>query len=151
MKIHAPIKQTYIHIERYFEKLTSAVTAVLGNSISFLVAFFTVIYFLTNEEFYSQSLHKCLGEAFLAISFLSLFIIQKAFNRFSGSLHLKVNELVASTETANNSVINVEHKTEKEVIELQKEFTELVEQQHENQNPEPKLEDKLADKKALHK
>jgi low affinity Fe/Cu permease len=53
-------------------------------------------------------------------------VIQKEFSRFSGSLHLKVNELVASTETASNSVINVESKTEIEINKLQKEYAELA-------------------------
>jgi low affinity Fe/Cu permease len=61
------------------------------------------------------------------MTFLALFIIQKSFNRFSGSLHLKVNELVASHEPANNSLVNVESKTEHEVLELAKEYEELAE------------------------
>ncbi len=122
------MKKAYIHIERYFEKLTSAVTAVLGNSITFIVAFCTVIFFFTNKQFYTQNIHDCIADIFLGISFLSLFIIQKAFNRFSGSLHVKVNELVASNDTANNAVINVESKTELEIHELQKEYIELAEQ-----------------------
>ena len=55
------------------------------------------------------------------------FIIQKSFNRFSASLHLKVNELVASHEPASNSVINAEEKTEHEITQLSKEYTELAE------------------------
>jgi len=56
------------------------------------------------------------------------FIIQKSFNRFSKSLHLKVKELVSSHEPANNSVIHVEEKTEHEINLFSKEFSELVEQ-----------------------
>jgi low affinity Fe/Cu permease len=62
------------------------------------------------------------------ITFLSLFVIQKEFSRFSGSLHLKVNELMVSTKTANKAVINVESKSEKEIHDLQKEYTELADQ-----------------------
>jgi len=58
---------------------------------------------------------------------LSLFIIQKSFNRFSKSLRLKVNELVASHEPANNAVIHAEEKTEHEINKLSKEYLELVE------------------------
>lgn len=68
-----------------------------------------------------------IGDLILGVTFLSLFIIQKSFNRFSGSLHLKVNELVASHERASNSVINVEQKTEAEITELSKEYAELAE------------------------
>ncbi|MCX6236267.1 MAG: low affinity iron permease family protein [Bacteroidia bacterium] len=57
-----------------------------------------------------------------------LIIIQKSFNRFSASLHLKVNELVASYESANNAVIHAKEKTEREINILSKEYAELVEQ-----------------------
>lgn len=67
------------------------------------------------------------GDMILGVTFLSLFIIQKSFNRFSASLHLKVNELVASHEPASNSVINLDEKTEAEITELSREYAELAE------------------------
>ena len=75
-----------------------------------------------------QDIHYCIGDVILGVAFLSLFIIQKAFNRFSASLHLKVNELVASHELANNAVMNAEEKTELEITILSKEYAELAEQ-----------------------
>ena len=53
---------------------------------------------------------------------------KKTFNRFSASLHLKVNELVASHEPASNLVINLEEKTEKEITDLSKEYAEQANQ-----------------------
>jgi low affinity Fe/Cu permease len=41
---------------------------------------------------------------------------------------LKINELVASNNAASNEVINAEEKTEEEITELSKEYTELVAQ-----------------------
>ena len=123
----------YRHIERYFEKLTSAAIAILGNSIAFIVALIIVIYWLTNKRFFIQDIHYCIGDIILGIAFLSLFIIQKSFNRFSKALHLKVNELVASHEPANNEVIHAEEKTEQEINILSKEYSELVEQINEEE------------------
>ena len=123
----------YRHIERYFEKLTSVAIAILGNSIAFIVALIIVIYWLTNKRFFIQDIHYCIGDIILGIAFLSLFIIQKSFNRFSKALHLKVNELVASHEPANNAVIHAEEKTEQEINILSKEYSELVEQINEEE------------------
>jgi low affinity Fe/Cu permease len=53
-------------------------------------------------------------------------MIQKSFNRFAGSLHLKLNELVSAHDKANNAIINVENKTEEEIKEIAKEYSELV-------------------------
>ncbi|MEI6899147.1 MAG: low affinity iron permease family protein [Bacteroidota bacterium] len=122
------IKKISRHTERGFEKLVSFFIALLGSSISFIIALCIVIFWLTNKKFYTQNIHDNIGDVLLGIAFLSLFIIQKSFNRFSAALHLKVNELVASHDSASNAVINLDKKTEHEIKELTKEYDELVEQ-----------------------
>jgi low affinity Fe/Cu permease len=120
------VKNISRHTERSFEKLTSVATALLGNSITFIIALFVVIFWLSNQRFYVEDIHYRIGDVILGVTFLSLFIIQKSFNRFSASLHLKVNELVSSHGPANNKVINTEEKTEHELTELSKEYAELA-------------------------
>lgn len=122
------MKTIYSHTERIFEKLTAMATTILGNSISFICALILVIIWWTNNLFTVSDIHQIIGDFIFGFTFLSLFIIQKSFNKFSGSLHLKVNELVSSHETASNSVMNAEEKTEKEITELSKEYCELAEQ-----------------------
>jgi len=122
------MKNLYLYLEHGFEKLTSVAIAILSNSISFIIAFIVVIYWLTDEEFFKQNLHDCIENIILGVAFLSLFIIQKSFNRFSKSLHLKVNELVVSHEPANNAVIHAEEKTEYEINILSKDHLKLAEQ-----------------------
>ena len=119
-------------MEKSFEKLTSIAIAILGNSITFILALCLVIFWLSNKQFYMQDIHSSIGDIILGIAFLSLFIIQKSFNRFSASLHLKINELVSSHEPASNKVINVEGKTEHEINELSKEYTVLAEKMKED-------------------
>ena len=125
------MKNIYRHTEKGFEKLSSVAISVLGNSITFIIALCTVIFWLFSKEFYMQNIHAIIGDLILGVAFLSLFIIQKSFNRFSASLHLKVNELVASNKSASNAVINAEEKTELEITELSKEYAVLVEQLNE--------------------
>lgn len=132
------MKNIYRQAENGFEKLVSIATAILGNSITFLVALCVVIFWLTNKQFYSQDIHSSIADLLLGVAFLSLFIIQKSFNRFSASLHLKVNELVVSHEPARNEVINLEKKTEHELTELSKEYAELAEQIKEEMLPNNK-------------
>jgi low affinity Fe/Cu permease len=114
-------------MERGFEKLTTIATAILGNSITFIIALCTVIFWLTNKRFYTQDIHSSIGDVILGVTFLYLFIIQKSFIHFSASLHLKVNELVASHKAASNAVMNAEEKSEEEIAELSKEYTDLAE------------------------
>ena len=119
----------YRKTETIFEKLTSVATIILGNSISFIFALIMVIFWWINSIIFIDSdIHSIIGDIIFGVTFLSLFIIQKSFNRFSGSLHLKVNELVSSHEQASNKVINAEVKSELEINELSKEYAELAEQ-----------------------
>ncbi|MES2811061.1 MAG: low affinity iron permease family protein [Bacteroidota bacterium] len=121
------MKKTYIHLDRYFEKLTSISTALLGNSITFILACCLVFFWWGNNFFYVTDVHQIIGDIIFGITFLSLFIIQKSFNRFSALLHLKVNELVSSHEPANNAVMNTGGKTEHEIRQLSKEYIETDE------------------------
>jgi low affinity Fe/Cu permease len=120
------MKIIYITTEKVFEKLTSIASAIMGNSITFIIALFTVLFWLSNKMFLQQDIHYSIGDVILGITFLSLFIIQKSFNRFATSIHLKLNELVASHEPASNKLINIEGKTEYELNKLSEEYTELV-------------------------
>jgi low affinity Fe/Cu permease len=116
------MNRTYLKIERIFEVLTGFATKVLGNSIVFIVAFFMVIYWWATNLFTSNDNHQNIGDIIFGITFLSLFIIQKSFNMYSALIHLKINELISSHEPANNSVMNTNQKTEKEIREMALEY-----------------------------
>ena len=122
------MKKIHNRLEMIFEKITSFVTIVMGSSITFILALVMVIFWFSNRDFANQELNDTIRDIIHGVTFLSLFVIQKEFSRFSGSLYIKVNELVASNEIANNAVINVENKTELEIHELQKEYADLAEQ-----------------------
>ena len=119
------MRNTYLHIEKQFEKLTTLSTTILGNSITFMVAFCLVLYWWINDIESEASVHQIIGDIIFGTTFLSLFIIQKSFNRYSALIHLKINELVSSHEHANNAVINFETKSEREIKEILKEYIEI--------------------------
>ena len=131
----------YGFTEKTFERLVSLATAILGNSITFILAFCLVLFWWINNIFTTKDVHQIVGDIIFGTTFLSLFIIQKSFNKFSASVHLKINELVSSHEPANNSVMNAEGKTEREISELSREYAELVEHVKE-------IEDEIEEKKS---
>ena len=136
------MKQLYRHIEKGFERVTSFANLILGNSITFILAFVVVIFWFTNKDFQTHSIHDKIGDLILGLTFLTLFVIQKSFNRFSASLHLKVNELIASNDAANNKVISIEERTEHEIAELSKEYAELIELAKEEKLAAPPVDTK---------
>ena len=125
----------YLKIELFFEKVTSIGTKILGNSITFILAFIMVIYWWATNLFTSNDAHQNIGDIIFGITFLSLFIIQKSFNRYSALLHLKINELISSHDQANNEVMNTNMKTEKEIRVLTDEYftEEVIEKEIENE------------------
>ncbi len=127
----------FSNIEIQCEKLTSYLMGVLGNYITFLAAIAVVLFWLTQSQFFVQSLHDKIENIILAVSFLTLFTIQKEFKRFSSSLHIKLNELISSSERANNEMMIVEEKTESELLLLTKIYAETAE------NVYSKIDEKL--------
>jgi len=119
------MKATYHTIERKFESLTNFAIKMLGNSIVFIGAFCMVVFWWSTSLFTSNNIHQNIGDIIFGITFLSLFIIQKSFNRYSALIHLKMNELISSTESASNSVMDTSKKTEHEIRELAKEYIEI--------------------------
>lgn len=61
------------------------------------------------------------------ITFLMVFVIQRAQNKESIAIQLKLNELVASYELASNRLISVEDLTEDELLVLQNYYRKLAE------------------------
>lgn len=126
------MKKTYEQAERIFEKLTFKATKILGNSITFLFALALVLFWWINDIFSNNTRHDNIGDFIFGTTFLSLFIIQKSFNRFSALINLKINELINSHETANNEVLNDTEKTEKEITKMANEYVQ--EQTHEQED-----------------
>lgn len=61
------------------------------------------------------------------ITFLMVFLIQRAQNKDSKAIHLKLNELVAAVQGASNRLINVESLSEEELTTLHSHYCKLVE------------------------
>ena len=56
------MKIIYGHTERIFEKLTSTITSILGNPISFILALIMVIFWWSDDSFKSQGTHQGIGD-----------------------------------------------------------------------------------------
>lgn len=56
-----------------------------------------------------------------------VFLIQKAQNKDSVSVQLKLNELIAATKGASNRLVSVENLTEEELAVLQRHYETMAE------------------------
>ena len=113
-----PEKTFYQRIEGWFEDLVSAALKLYGHPFTFVAALILVIFFLIKGADNYSNLRDFIRDFILCISFLSFFIIQRAVNKSTTAIHIKVNELIATHDKANNELLTIEEKTGTELEEL---------------------------------
>lgn len=112
-----------------FEKFASKVSKAAGSTPAFLTAFLiVVVWAICGPVFnYSETWQLVINTGTTIITFLMVFLIQKAQNKDSLAIQLKLNELVASNEYSSNSLVDIESMTEEEMIIVQKYYHRLSE------------------------
>src|SRR5688572_29487987 len=112
------MKKIFNSIELWFEKLVESAVKIYGHPLTFIMALVLTILFLADKTFYRQDYHDIIRDLMLAVTFISFFIIQKAVNKYTMAVHIKMNELVASHADASNEMVNIENKSEAELTEI---------------------------------
>ncbi|WP_460974571.1 low affinity iron permease family protein [Spirosoma knui] len=114
---------------RFFEKFASRATQATGSSSAFLLALLTIIiWMITGPIFgYSDTWQLVINTGTTIITFLMVFLIQKAQNKDSLAMQIKLNELIAVNRKASNRLLNVEDLTEAELHVLHDFFGRLAE------------------------
>lgn len=112
-----------------FEKFATHVSKAAGSTPAFIGAFFIVVIWAISGPFfdYSETWQLVINTGTTIITFLMVFLIQKAQNKDSLAIQLKLNELVASNEYSSNSLVDIESMTEEEMIIVQKYYRHLSE------------------------
>ncbi|HLA56268.1 MAG TPA: low affinity iron permease family protein [Flavobacterium sp.] len=110
-----------------FETFAGKVTKATGSTPAFLTAFGVVVVWAICGPFfdYSETWQLIINTGTTIITFLMVFLIQKAQNKDSLAIQLKLNELVASHEFASNRLVDVEDITEDEMKILHKYYVKL--------------------------
>jgi low affinity Fe/Cu permease len=99
-----------------------------GSSAAFWMALLTIVLWLVSGPFFrfSDTWQLVINTGTTIVTFLMVFLIQRAQNKDSRAVHLKLNELVAAVKGASNRLINVEGLTEEEIKSLHAYYTRLV-------------------------
>jgi len=112
-----------------FEQFASKVSKAAGSTAAFSCAFFVVIAWAASGPFFnfSETWQLVINTGTTIITFLMVFLIQKAQNKDSLAIQLKLNELVASSKHSSNRLVDIENLTEAEMITIQKYYRSLSE------------------------
>lgn len=110
-----------------FELFASKVSKATGSTTAFTIALLVVIVWAVTGPFfnYSEVWQLVINTGTTIITFLMVFLIQKVQNKDSLALHLKLNELVASSKYSSNRLVDIENMTEEEMVIVQKYYHNL--------------------------
>ncbi|PZU90640.1 MAG: low affinity iron permease family protein [Chryseobacterium sp.] len=112
-----------------FEKFSNWATNFTGSSYAFIGATsIVIIWAICGPVFnYSETWQLIINTGTTIITFLMVFLIQKAQNKDSKAIQLKLNELIAASRQASNRMVDIEDLTEKELDQLHRYFVKIAE------------------------
>ena len=116
-------------VSEFFEKFSYQVTRATGTSVAFVFALLIIIvWVITGPIFhYSDTWQLVINTGTTIVTFLMVFLIQRAQNKDALAIHLKLNEIVAALEGASNRLIDVEDLSEPEINALRQHYKRLIE------------------------
>jgi len=116
-------------VSRALEQFSYQATKATGTSLAFMLALAAVLIWLATGPIfhYSDTWQLVINTGTTIITFLMVFLIQRAQNKDALAIHLKLNEIVAALEGASNRLIDVEDLSEAEIQALRKYYRRLIE------------------------
>lgn len=104
----------------FFEKFSNWAVKFTGSPYAFIGAFIIVVVWAVTGPFfnYSETWQLVINTGTTIITFLMVFLIQKAQNKDSKAIQIKLNELIAAHEKASNRIVDIEDLTEEELDQL---------------------------------
>lgn len=110
-----------------FERFSNAATKFTGSSPAFIGAATVVVLWAVSGPLfgYSETWQLVINTGTTIITFLMVFLIQKAQNKDGKAIQLKLNELIAAHERASNRMVDIEDLTEAELDQLHKFYVTL--------------------------
>src|SRR5215217_6560473 len=111
------------------EKLSYQATRATGTSFAFVLAVGVIlVWAVTGPIFhFSDTWQLVINTGTTIVTFLMVFLIQRAQNKDALAIHLKLNEIVAAMEGASNRLIDVEDLSEPEIDALRRYYKRLIE------------------------
>jgi low affinity Fe/Cu permease len=111
------------------EKFSYQATRATGTSFAFILAVLVIVVWgITGPIFrYSDTWQLVINTGTTIVTFLMVFLIQRAQNKDALAIHLKLNEIVAALEGASNRLIDVEDLSEPEINALRNYYKRLIE------------------------
>ncbi len=134
MSLHAKKPGT---VGRLFDTIAGKITRTSGSPAAFISAALVVIIWAITGPFagYSETWQLVINTGTTIITFLMVFLIQQSQNKDTMAIQLKLNELIAALEKADNKLIDIEDLTEEEIEAIKKKYIHLSDQDQSSPPP----------------
>jgi low affinity Fe/Cu permease len=121
-------KKKQSRLSLLFQNMSNKVTKLTGSPMAFIFALTAIIVWaVTGPIFgFSDTWQLVINTGTTIVTFLMVFIIQQSQNKDTIAIHLKLNELIASSEHASNRLIDIEDLTEEELDKIKKFYVKLA-------------------------
>ena len=123
------VKRTHGNsVGSWFENFSKAITRWTGSTQAFGLALTTIIVWGVSGPLFhfSDTWQLAINTSTTIVTFLMVFLIQRAQNKDSLAIHLKLNEIVAALGGASNRLVDVESLSEKDLVQLHRFYSELA-------------------------
>lgn len=128
-------------MQEFFRKFARATAEIVGSPWAFVIGVLLIVLWLVTGPIFhfTDTWQLAINTLTTIVTFLMVFVIQNSQNRDAKAIHLKLDELLRAVETARTKMVDLEHRPDAELAELQTEFLQLS-QEHIEEIGE-KLED----------
>ncbi len=115
-------------MSEWFRNLAAKVTTVLGTWQALVASILLVIVWaITGPLFnFSDTWQLLINTTTTVITFWMVFVIQNSSNRDARAVHVKLDEIIQSTDKARNAIITAESDTDEKLDELEHEQSEAA-------------------------
>ena len=115
------------HHESFFARLAREATDWSGSTMALFLAVLLLVIWAASYPVWNDfdTWQLVINTVTTIITFLMVFLIQRAQNKDSQAIHLKLDELIAAVRGASNRLINAEQLSEEDLNELQRKFDRL--------------------------
>ena len=113
-----------------FDRFAQWLAKVSGRPLTFATALLLIIaWALSGPLFdFNDTWQLVINTSTTIITFLMVFLIQNTQNRDNDVLHIKIDELLRTTQRAHKALLDLEHMDPTELHELRKRYQKMGEQ-----------------------
>ncbi len=114
----------------FFLRFAKRASRAVGHPLAFVLATLVIVGWVVAGPLFgfSDTWQLVINTGTTIVTFLIVFLIQHTQNRDTTAIHLKLDELVRSTQGAHNVVLDLEELSEDELERMRAQYEKLAEE-----------------------